>query len=83
MTPAMYLVVTVMLMMVGSLVWVIKIAFDEAGALDRLRGVLLLIAALGFPCSVFICSARARSRLPAPLGVAFLGAVLLWGLARW
>ncbi|MEO2216379.1 hypothetical protein ABGV49_04800 [Chromobacterium vaccinii] len=83
MTLAMYLVIIVILAMVGSLVWVIKIAFDEAGVLDGLRGVVLLIAALSFPCSVFICSARARGRLPVPLGVAFLGTVLLWGLARW
>ncbi|OBU85345.1 hypothetical protein [Chromobacterium subtsugae] len=83
MTLTMHLAIIAILLMVGSLLWAVKIAFDEAGALDGLHGVVLLVAALGFPCSVFICSEKARSRLPMPLGVALVGVLLLWGLTRW
>ena len=83
MTLSMHLATIAILLMVGSLLWAVKIAFDEAGALDGLRGVVLLVAALGFPCSVFLCSAKARRRLPTPLGVALVGVLLLWGLTRW
>ncbi|WP_293762229.1 hypothetical protein [uncultured Aquitalea sp.] len=83
MSITMYLAIIAILLMVGALIWVIKIAFDEAGTLDGLHGLMLLVAALSFPCSVFICSGKARGRLPLPLGVALVGTLLLWGLTRW